>query len=141
MAGLDLSGVRRVIDGWLVDTVRCVRDNGNADDVLDPVTGELVSPAAPVVYDGPGGMIPIVQADLADPDVATYYQRLGARYKLLLPMGASDGVTFRQNDLWSVTAVVSTSGDPTLVGQQFAAVDPPAPSSFAAVRIIYVRPV
>lgn len=60
VAGLDkaLAGAVRWIEGeLLVDTVRIVRPSAAAP-VLNEDTGELEYPAAAVIYEGPGAIIP-----------------------------------------------------------------------------------
>ena len=142
MTGLDLSGVRSALNGLLLlDAVKIVRDNGNADDVLDEDTNLLVPAERTLVYEGPGAVLPLSPGEGGDPDTQRYYQAEGAEYRALLPLAAADATPVLKGDLLTVTTVTSASSDPRLVDRAFAVVDRPVVSSFAVVRIVYLRPV
>lgn len=140
MAGLDFTGIRSLVNDWLVDTIRFERDNGVADDVLDEETGELIPPPAEVIYDGPGAVQPVSGfSEITDPNVATHYQESGATYRVLIPL--NEPLDYRAGDIVKVTAVAEETGDPALVGPRWKVVEQRGESSFQVVRIIYLRPV
>jgi hypothetical protein len=141
MAGLDLSGVARAVDGWVVDEGRIWRDQGSADDVLDEETGDLTpGPAAADIYTGRMMIQALTGFDTdTDPDVATIISESGATHRMLLPAPAS--VEPRTGDLAQVTEQHGTTADPTLPGKTFQVVHPGRASSFYVARVIYLKDV
>ena len=140
MVGLDLSGVQSVFEGWLLDDVEMVRTNGSADDDLDEVTGVLTPGQDPVVYDGPGAVLPLSgYTDVPDPDVQRVLATTDAKYRLLLPLGAD--VVPVVGDEVRVKATRSTTPDPLLTSRRFEVVELAEVSSYAVLRTVYLKQV
>lgn len=139
MAGLDLSGLRTVVEAWIGDSdVEIVRDHGASDDELDEATGQLEAPAAELVYAGPGAVQPMSGfTSVPDPDVQRILATTDATYRMLLSLDAPADV--RPGDLVRVTANRSTTPDPQLLARRFEVVELGSVSSFAVVRFIYLK--
>jgi hypothetical protein len=137
--GLDLTGVQRTVEGWLVDDLAIARDNGVSDDDLDPETLLITPNPDEAVWEGQGAVQPLT-GDLSqsDPDVARIIEETRARYRALLPLGVETGA--RLYDVLTVAAVHGKSADPRLAGRRFVIVALGEPSSFAAVQFLYLRP-
>ncbi|MFF2566701.1 DUF6093 family protein [Streptomyces sp. NPDC058084] len=130
---LDLSGVRRVVEGMLDDEVRLWRDpDGASGDVLDEETGELRPDggAAVPLWEGagaivrPGQLLPLppLDAAAAPPSAPTAYQAL-------LPLSAPAVLA---DDELSVTRSVR---DEQLVGRRFRVAEV-AVGTYAVVRVV-----
>lgn len=136
MAGLDtaLAGTRRWIEtNLLVDTVRVVRPS-LATPVLNTTTGQLVYPAAAVIYDGPGALQSSnLQAQFgAAPNFGQpWVVDTQSPYRLLTPL---DAPIPAKDDLVTVTAVHNEQ-NAALIGRVWNAVDPGRASTVEVVRI------
>ncbi|MFF6844656.1 DUF6093 family protein [Streptomyces tanashiensis] len=93
MPGLDhaLAGVTRWLDtNLLVDTVR-VRAVATGEPVLNPDTGQLDYPPAPVLYEGDGAVIPAVggaDRTVAPDQTQPWPRQYRSSYILLTPLTA-----------------------------------------------------
>lgn len=140
MAGLDLSGVARLLDQWIVDEVEIAVDNGAAGATLDPATGKL-TPAAPVViYAGRGAVVPRDRApQVADTDVQTIATETDGAYRLLLPLGAAPSAEPRAGMKVRVTEANGTTPDPLITQRRFEIVDLGEVSSFHVGRFLPLK--
>jgi len=134
MAGIDLSGIAKLIEGMvLLDTVRFSRPGGGAP-VFDQTTGEYVYPEADVVYEGPGAVMmsgtPGGVTSLPAPNLP-WVDETRSRYRALTPLSAP---TAERDMLVSVVAV-HPGGDVALIGRQWRAQDPSVVGTLSAVRI------
>lgn len=140
MTGLDLSAVERVILAWAIDELEIHRDNGVADDELDPQTLLLIPTEGELVWSGLGALQPLAGfGDDGDPDVVRIIEQTGARYRALLPLRDVTGA--RVGDVLTVKGLHSPSADPRLQGRAFSIVHLGYPASFAVTSIVYLRPV
>lgn len=140
MAGLDLSGIKRLVDSWLVDEILVGRDNGETDDELDEETGQLIPTPDVQVYAGLG----VVQSisgfsEVPDPDVQRVVEETGADYRALLPLEVT--AEFVVGDLVRVTAQHTETQDPRLMSRRFRVVDLGGASSYAVLQILYLKQV
>lgn len=141
MAGLDLTGVQRALEQWLIDELEVVRgDQNQAGAELDPDTGKLTLVDAEPVYDGLGAVQPLSSfIAQADPDVTAIVAATGARYRGLIPI--DETFPARVGDTLRVKAIHSPSASPGLAGTAYEIVHPGDESSFAVVRICYLKPI
>lgn len=140
MVGLDLTGVRALLDSWIVDTVEIVRDNGSVDDALDPETGDIIPAAVTPVYTGEGAIQPLGGASaLPDIDAMTQPIDSDTTHRLLLSLTVLDEI--QVGDIVGATEIVAESSDPLLIGRKFKTTEVPSASSFAVVRIVFLKPV
>lgn len=140
MSGLDLSAVEKLVTSWAIDELEIHRDNGVADDELDPETLLLIPSDGEEVWSGLGALQPLTGfADQGDPDVVRIIDETGARYRALLPLRDPTGA--RVGDVLTVKALHSPSADPRLAGRSFSIVHLGFPASFAVASIVYLRPI
>jgi hypothetical protein len=140
VTGLDLSAVEKAILSWAIDDLRIDRDNGVADDALDPETLLLIASEGERVWAGKGAIQALTTfLDQGDPDVARVVDATGARFRALLPL--RETIPARVGDVLTCDAVHSPSADPRLAGESFLIVHEGDPASFAVARIVYLRPV
>ncbi|MFD3926527.1 DUF6093 family protein [Streptomyces sp. NPDC058614] len=133
---LDLSGVRRVVEGMLDDQLEVWRDPaGRTDDVLDENTGELKSAEADgaLVWAGPGAIVPLGQPAITAPmDGSVAALPAATAYQALLPL---DAPQTRDDD---VIAVRGSTRDAQLVGRRFRVADANV-GTFAVVRVVRLQ--
>ncbi|WP_406354264.1 DUF6093 family protein [Streptomyces sp. NBC_00658] len=133
---LDLSAVRRVVEGILDDQLEVRRDaGGRTDDVLDENTGELKSAEADdaLVWAGPGAIVPLGQPAITAPlDGSVAALPAASAYQALLPL---DAPQTRDDD---VIAVRGSTRDAQLVGRRFRVADANV-GTFAVVRIVRLQ--
>lgn len=144
MGALDLSGLRDVInDLFLADKGTLTRTNGVADDDLDEESGDLTPKADAVLYEDVGAVQPVAgsgRRGVADLDNAVVPLLSDTTHRLLLPLLATTELDIQVGDEWKVTDVHELLGDPALVGHEFIVNELPDPSSFAVVRIVFLKP-
>lgn len=93
MAGLDkaLAGATRWIGAnLLIDTVR-IRATATAEPVLNPDTGQVTYPPGPVLYEGPGAVVPFSMAigrSATTEQARPWIQQNRSAYVLLTPLDA-----------------------------------------------------
>lgn len=134
MAGIDLSGVAKLIEDMvLLDTVRFSRAGGG-EPVFDQTTGEYVYPQADVVYEGPGA----VQSASAPGGVTAlpvpnlpWVDETSSRYRALTPLAAP----VAERDMLVSVVAVHPGGDVALIGRQWRVTDPSVAGTLSAVRI------
>jgi Family of unknown function (DUF6093) len=134
MAGIDLSGIAKLIEGMvLLDTVRFSRPGGGAP-VFDQATGEYVYPEADVVYEGPGAVMaagtPGGVTSLPAQDLP-WVDETRSRYRALTPLSAP----IAERDMLVSVIAVHPGGDVALIGRQWRAQDPSVAGTLSAVRI------
>ncbi|MEU3046220.1 DUF6093 family protein [Streptomyces sp. NPDC006984] len=133
---LDLSGVRRIVEGLLDDELRLWRDaDGRTDDVLDETTGELEPSGADgdVVWEGHGAVLPVGQPALLVPlDGSVARVPTSTAYQAMLP------VTAPRANSGDLLTVISSSRDPQLVGRRFRVGDAIV-GTFAVVRFVRLQ--
>lgn len=91
MAGLDLTPARKAVEALMTDRCSITDDpSGAADDVLDPTTGELVTPAddSKAVWSGPCLLAPLTQTGPDEDGLAPVTDTGRLAYKALIPIGA-----------------------------------------------------
>ncbi|MET9964728.1 DUF6093 family protein [Streptomyces sp. NPDC006356] len=129
---LDLSGVQRAVEGFLVDSLELWRDvRGEADDVLDEATGALgPGTGSDLVWEGPGAVL-LSGVPAASPPLDGVVARLPSdtAYRGLLPLGAPRVLV---DDVLTVVGSLRAS---ELVGCHFR-VTGVASNSFAVVRMV-----
>ncbi|MGW7542146.1 DUF6093 family protein [Streptomyces sp. NPDC054770] len=132
---LDLSGVRRVVEGLLDDQLQLWRDaNGESGDELDEETGQLrltgQVPVSVPLWEGPGAIVrpgqltatPSLDGVIASLPTPTAYQAL-------LPLSAPQLMV---DDVLSVSRSVR---DEQLVGRRFRVAEV-AVGTYAVVRVV-----
>ncbi|MFB7592313.1 DUF6093 family protein [Streptomyces sp. NPDC056169] len=135
MAGLDkaLAGATRWIEGNLcVDTVR-VRGAAPTEAVLDPDTGDLVYPERPVLYEGPGAVVPFsiaIGRSVTPDESRPWIQQNRSAYVLITPLTAPIPP---EGALVDVTAVHDPSRT-SLIGRTWLAADRGQASTVEVVR-------
>ncbi|WP_435059379.1 DUF6093 family protein [Streptomyces sp. bgisy060] len=130
---LDLSGVRRVVEGLLDDEVRLWRDSdGTSGDELDKQTGELkpVGEAAVLLWEGPGAIVRPGQLSPVPPlDGAPAALPASTAYQALLPLSAPPVMPD------DVLTVSRSARDELLVGRRFRVAEV-AVGTYAVVRVV-----
>ncbi|MGY5127277.1 DUF6093 family protein [Streptomyces nigrescens] len=134
MAGLDLSGVARVVeDLLLLDTVRFSRP-GTGAPVFDQETGEYVYPQEEAVYEGRGAVQASGVSDglsaLPVPNLP-WSDETRSRYRLFTPLAAP----VAERDMLVTVVAVHPGGDLALIGRQWRVQDPSIAGTLGAVRI------
>lgn len=135
MAGLDkaLAGATRWIGtNLLVDTVR-VRGAATGEPVLDTDTGEVVYPDRPVLYEGPGAVVPFsisIGRSVTAEESRPWIQQNRSAYVLLTPL---DAPIPPEGALVDVTAVHDPSRT-SLIGLAWLAADRGQASTVEVVR-------
>jgi hypothetical protein len=134
MAGLDLSGVAKFLEGFiLLDTVRISRPGSGAP-AFNQETGEYVWPEADPVYEGigavqvagtPGGLsaLPLRNLPWAD--------ETNSKYVALTPLSAP----IAERDMLVTVIAVHAGGDLALLGRQWRVLNPSNAGTLSAVRI------
>ncbi|WP_039942978.1 DUF6093 family protein [Streptomyces himastatinicus] len=134
MAGIDLSGIAKLIEGMvLLDTVRFSRPASGAP-VFDQTTGEYVYPEAEVVYEGPGAVQPAgTPAEVIALPVANlpWVDETRSKYRALTPLSAP----IAERDMLVSVIAVHPGGDVALIGRQWRVQDPGGVGTLNAVRI------
>ncbi|MDQ0934106.1 DUF6093 family protein [Streptomyces turgidiscabies] len=132
---LDLSGVRRVVEGMLDDQLEVWRDlGGRTDDVLDENTGELKAAGADgaLVWAGSGAIVPLGQPAITVPlDSSVAVLPAATAYQALLPL---DAPQILDDDV----IVVRGSRFTQLVGRRFRVADANV-GTFAVVRVVRLQ--
>lgn len=137
MAGLDLSGVADVVDSWVVDLAEITRDNGTADDDLDPETGMLEpSEGDPVIYAGRAALLPGSDGGITPPDQQQISEETRSTYRMLIPFGVDVPDDIRAGDVVRWTQANTSTPDPFLLLRRFEVDDLPIVSSFHVGTII-----
>jgi hypothetical protein len=140
MAGLDLSGIKRLVDSWLVDQVLITRDNGEHDDVLDEETGQLTPTDAIGLYYGDGMVQSLAGfSEVPDPDVQRIVEATDADYRALIPLEV--GIEFVVGDAVRVMEQRGTTVDPKLTRRRFQIVDTGGASSWNVLQVLYLKQV
>lgn len=134
---LDLSGVRRVVEGLLDDELQLWRDAGGAaDDVLDEQTGYLKpGESLPVrLWEGAGAIVRLGQLAVAPTlDSLVAPQPTSAAYQALLPLASPQAAV---DDGLIVSQSVR---DPQLAGRRFRVADVGV-GTYAVVRVLRLEP-
>nr|WSX25591.1 DUF6093 family protein [Streptomyces tubercidicus] len=134
MAGLDLTGVARIVeDLLLLDTVRFSRP-GTGAPVFDQETGEYVYPQEEAVYEGRGAVQASGTADgLSSVPLANlpWSDETRSRYRLFTPLAAP----VAERDMLVTVLAVHPGGDIALIGRQWRVTDPSIAGTLGAVRI------
>lgn len=141
--GLDLTGVRTVLDDLIFDGsgVFIVEDNGVADDVLNEGTGELESLPGEQIYAGEGVILPVTSfgaGQVADIGIALTPTDSETTHKILLPLTAPAGIRVGQQV--QATEVNPLMGDPQLVGRWFELTELPTTAALSVLRIAFLKP-
>lgn len=130
---LDLSGVRRVVEGLLDDELQLWRDaDSGSGDELDEETGELrpASQASVLLWKGHGAIVRPGQLSVATPlDRVVASLPTPTAYQALLPLSAPQVVV---DDVLSVSRSVR---DEQLVGRRFRVAEV-AVGTYAVVRLV-----
>lgn len=135
MAGLDkaLAGATRWIeDNLCVDTVR-VRGAATTEAVLDTGTGNLVYPERPVLYEGPGAVVPFsisIGRSVTPEESRPWLQQNRSAYVLLTPLSAPIPPEGALVDVTAVHDPARTS----LIGRSWLAADRGQASTVEVVR-------
>lgn len=135
MAGLDkaLTGATRWISAnLLIDTVR-IRATATTEPVLDPDTGQVVYPPGPVLYEGPGAVVPFSMAigrSATTEQARPWIQQNRSAYVLLTPL---DAPIPPEGALVDVTAVHDPARN-SLLGRTWLAADRGQASTVEVVR-------
>ena len=134
MAGIDLSGIARIVEDLvLLDTIQFSRP-GTGEPVFDPDTGQYAYPLDEVVYEGrgavqvassPGGVTSLPLPNLPWSDETT------SRYRALTPLSAP----IAERDMLVTVIAVHSGGDQALLGRQWRVQDPGVAGTLSAVRI------
>ncbi|MBC9717813.1 hypothetical protein H9Y04_35310 [Streptomyces sp. TRM66268-LWL] len=135
--GLDLSGVRRVVEGVLDDRVELWRDlQGEADDELNESTGELVPQAGTPrrYWDGLAAVTLTGQLPSNTQSLDGMWSAAPSKtaYLALLPLTAPQT---RPDDF---LVVASSNRDPQLTGRRFRVLEA-ATASYAVVRQVRLQ--
>jgi hypothetical protein len=134
MAGIDLSGIAKMIEGMvLLDTLRITRP-GAGTPVFDPETGEYVYPESDVVYEGPGAVMmagPPAGVSVLPSQNLPWVDETRSRYRALTPLSAP----IAERDMLVSVVAVHAGGDMALIGRQWRAQDPSVVGTLSAVRI------
>lgn len=137
----DVEGARRVVGRILDDKLEVWRDSaGQSDDVLDEMTGRLVSPAPDevLVWDGLGAVMSLGRPALTTPiDGEMVRTPATTDYQAVLPVEAP---VLRADDVVRVAGSVRPGGprDPQLVGRRFR-VASESVGTYSVVRIVRVQ--
>lgn len=138
MAGLDLSGVARVLDDWIVDVAVITRDNGSADDQLNEDTGLLEAAADQELYRDRAALLPGTGGGVEDPDTQQVSDETGALYRMLIPHGLPVPQV-RAGDVVQWVEANGTTPDPLLLRRRFEVDDLASVSSFSVGTFIPLR--
>ncbi|GHJ34347.1 DUF6093 family protein [Streptomyces hygroscopicus] len=134
MAGLDLSGIAKLVEDLvLLDTVRFSRP-GAGEPVFDQNTGEYVYPPDEVVYEGLGAVqVAGTPGEVSAVPVPNqpWVSETVSRYRALTPLSAP----IAERDMLVSVVAVHPGGDPQLLGRQWRVTDPSVASTLMAVRI------
>lgn len=138
MVGLDLSGVKNLVDDWIVDEVEITRAGSVAAAVLNTTTGDLEGEATFLVYAHLGLLTPL---SAMSPTELAHLQRVpddtNATYRLLLPADAVAEPT--TGDLVRCTVSNTTTPDPWLPRRRFRVAQLAEVSSFNVARVLYLE--
>ncbi|MGW2886408.1 DUF6093 family protein [Streptomyces griseoruber] len=130
---LDLSGVRRVVEGLLDDELQLWREaDGESNDELDEETGELrpATQASVPLWEGPGAVTRPGPLSITPPlDGAVASLPATTAYQALLPLSAPQVMI---DDVLSVSRSVR---DEQLVGRRFRVAEV-AVGTYAVVRVV-----
>lgn len=139
--GLDLSGIAKILDGWIVDEVQIVDDEPLADGVLDEDTGRIVYAQERVIYRGRGMVQPYgTTSGVEEPGRQTGIGNdSNQRYRLLLPYDAVLSPLPRAGARVTVLKTNAATTDLLLPTRKFEVTDLPEVSSWTAVRFLYLK--
>lgn len=128
---LNVRGIGRFADRHMMpDKVRVTRAGG--EDVLDPVTGELV-PAAPlVVHEGKAGLYPQQEKIRAKGQDGAWAEEVRAGYRLLLPLEVAE---LEDHD----EVLVTEARDVQAVGRTYEVTTLGEVSSFPVLRTVWLE--
>ncbi|MCL8016973.1 DUF6093 family protein [Streptomyces sp. AS02] len=132
MAGLDLSGIAKLVEGLvMLDTVR-ITEPGPGTPVFDQASGEYTYPEGAVVYEGIGAVLAQNLNDMTSVPVVgqPWTDETRSRYRLLTPL---DAPIPGRDHLVSVVQV-HAGGDLSLIGRHWRCLDPGRASTLNAVR-------
>lgn len=143
MAGLDLTGVRGVLDGLIFvgSLIAVTDDNGVVDDVLDDETGNLAPAGGTSLYSGTGLVQPVSTfgaGQVPDLGIAVTPTDTETTHRLLLPLTAPVGI--RVGSQVRVLAVNSLMGDVQIVGRRFEVTEIPTTASVSVLRVAFLKP-
>ena len=133
MAGLDLSGIARIVEDLiLLDVVRFASPSGGQP-VFDPDTGQYVYPEGAVLYEGPGAVQSGSLPETASAVVATqpWVKETTSKYKAFTPLSAP----IAGRDTIVTVVAVHEGGDQTLIGRQWRAMDPSQGGTLGVIRV------
>lgn len=138
--GLDLSGIAKIVDAWIVDEVQIVDDEPLADGVLDEDTGQIVYAEEKVLYQGRGMVQPYgTTSGVEEPGRQTVLNESNQRYRLLLPYDVALSPLPRAGARVKVLQTRSATSDMLLPTRDFEVTDLPQVSSWMAVRFLYLK--
>lgn len=138
MAGLDLSGVATVLDGWVVDVATIERDNGASDDDLNEDTG-MLEPADPVeLFHDRAALLWGEGGTVVDPDVQQISNETNAKARMLIPYGLTVPIV-RPGDVVRWIEANGTTPDPQLLRRRFEVTDLPSTGSFVVGTFIPLK--
>lgn len=133
MAGLDLSGIARIVEDLiLLDVVRFTTPAAGQP-VFDPDKGEYVYPEGDVLYEGPGAVQSGSLPETASAVVATqpWVNETTSKYKAFTPLSAP----LAARDTIVTVVQVHPGGDVSLIGRQWRAMDPSQGGTLGVVRV------
>lgn len=133
MAGLDLSSIATLVEGFLLlDTVRFSTPAGKP--VFDPTSGQYTAPEGDLIYEGPGAVqqsgTPGGVAALPMPN-QPWVDETSSKYKVLTPLSAPPA----ERDTIVTVVAVHPGGDVALIGRQWRVPDPSVVGTLGVVRI------
>lgn len=139
--GLDLSGIAKIVDSWIVDEVQIVDDEPLADGVLNDDTGQIEYAAERVIYRGRGMVQPYgTTSGVEEPGRQTgTLNESNQRYRLLLPYDVVLSPLPRAGARVKVIETRSATSDILLPTRDFEVTDLPQVSSWTAVRFLYLK--
>lgn len=141
MTGLDLSGVQKVIDGWLIDHLGITRNTDAQDGPLDESTGQITPTPTETVWDGYGAIQDLSTSGGGrmdeDPNTVVVVRETGATHRALIRLDrpAPDAVVGDHLTVLEVNAP-SASGD--LLGSRYRIVHTGGESSFTVAHFLWL---
>lgn len=134
MAGLDLSGIARLVEGMvLLDTVRFSRP-GTGKPVFNPDTGLYAYPDPETVWEGQGAVLPAsTPGGVSSLPIPTqqWADETRSKYRALTPWEAP----VAERGMLVTVVQVHPGGDLALLERQWLVQDPSAAATLGAVRI------
>jgi hypothetical protein len=134
MAGLDLSGIARIVEEQIIpwDTVRVTRPSGRR--VFDQGSGTYTDPDPETVYEGIGAVQPAGTAAEVVSLPGTngpWLPETRSKYRLLTPLSAP----VAEKDMLVSVVAVHAGGDLELIGRTWRVQDPGGAATLAVLRV------